>query len=397
VEILTAISVLVLISAWLIVGINLAAHWLLEKDAQLISSNRPVSILRPLKGNIPGLEENLESLCKQDHPEFEIIVAAADAADPALLVARRVREKFPQVSFKILNGEWATGLNPKVRMLRGMLGHARYGTLLISDDNVRAQPNYLRVTAGALSQPGTGLVSNLVVGVGGNSLGSLCENLQLNGFVLSSVAASYLARYPVVVGKSMMFRRDALMNAGGLGAVADVLAEDHLLGRAIAAAGYRVVTIGHPVYTVNSGWSVGRMLSRHIRWSKIRASIAPLVFPLELLAQPLLLWFLLLAISLTTTIAVPETLLLVAGASAAIATVSELTVIRRVQGAEFRIWHSLLIPLRSALALTAHVASYFTPTVRWRDVSYRIGHNSRLIPLREAPTSYARIPLKRAA
>jgi ceramide glucosyltransferase len=393
----TILSITTLLSVIITLGMHLAAHVLLSSAKGLPRGKMPISVLRPLKGPIDALEENLESLCQQDYPHYEIIVAAADANDSALRIARRVRDKYPKIPFRLLSGQWATGLNPKVRLLRRMLGHTRYDGILISDDNVRVRFDYLSVMAGALAQPNTGLVSNLVVGVGGRSVGAICENLQLNTFILMSVAASYLFGHPVVIGKSMLLRRDALTNAGGFAAVADVLAEDHLLGRAVRTAGYRVRTLGYPVYTVNVDWQLRRTVDRHLRWCKIRASVAPWLFPFELLAQPVL--FLVLTLGAVWLIDPSPSSGFVQNAvfGVLVTTLSEIGLIRHAQGRYYQRWDALLLPLRSVLALVAHLGSGLVSVVHWRNEACRIGKDSRLIPLHTSCDCKGPPTLRRAA
>jgi ceramide glucosyltransferase len=397
VAITTILCVLTLLSALVTLGMHIAAHVLFARSKRLPRGTRPISILRPLKGNIESLEENLESLCRQNHGTFEILVGAADPADPSLTVARRVRDKYPNVAVRIITGQWPTGLNPKVRLLRQLLEHAQYKSVLISDDNVRVRPDYLSVMAGALKDPRVGLVSNLVVGVGGRTLGAKCENLQLNTFVLGAVAASYWFGYPVVVGKSMLFRGGALKKAGGLANVADVLAEDHLLGRAVHAAGYRVKTLGHPVHTVNVDWTLTRTFERHLRWSKMRSNLAPWVFPFELLLQPLA-WGVLSAVAAALFgMPISPAWLDAVGLALMGNAVSEVALLRRAQGTHFRLSDSLLLPLRNLIAVAAHVGSGFVTTVRWRAEAYRMGRDSRLLPLASPRRFEPRMPFRRAA
>lgn len=64
-----------------------------------------VTVLRPLKGLDPHLEECLESTFRQKYHEFEIILSVADDRDPAGQIARDVIAKYPNVSAKLIIGK----------------------------------------------------------------------------------------------------------------------------------------------------------------------------------------------------------------------------------------------------------------------------------------------------
>jgi ceramide glucosyltransferase len=64
-----------------------------------------VSILRPLKGLDPQLEECLESAFRQNYPQFEILLSVADDRDPAANVARALIAKYPNVGAKLITGK----------------------------------------------------------------------------------------------------------------------------------------------------------------------------------------------------------------------------------------------------------------------------------------------------
>ena len=63
-----------------------------------------ISILRPLKGLDPHLEECLESAFLQNYPQFEILLSVADAQDPAAQVAKALIAKYPSVPAKLIIG-----------------------------------------------------------------------------------------------------------------------------------------------------------------------------------------------------------------------------------------------------------------------------------------------------
>ena len=65
-----------------------------------------VTILKPLHGAEPRLEENLESFFLQNYPAFEIIFGCRTAADPALATVERLRKRHPHIAARIvLSGE----------------------------------------------------------------------------------------------------------------------------------------------------------------------------------------------------------------------------------------------------------------------------------------------------
>jgi ceramide glucosyltransferase len=191
----------------------------------------PISVLKPLKGLDEGLYENLASIARQDFPGFEISFGVEDPSDPAIHVALQVRRDFPGVPMQIVARAGRGALNPKISNLLNMLDRAQHDCVLISDSNVRVDPSYLRSIATELAQPGVGLVSNVIVGRGELTTSALLENLHLNSFVIAGVCLGDALGHPIVVGKSMLLRRSQLDALGGLRTMANVMAEDYLLGQ----------------------------------------------------------------------------------------------------------------------------------------------------------------------
>ncbi|HKN18936.1 MAG TPA: glycosyltransferase, partial [Dissulfurispiraceae bacterium] len=168
----------------------------------------PVSILKPLKGLDDNLYDNLLSFCNQDYPEYEIIFSLQSHNDPAYKVARKIREKCRDRNITIIVEESNSGLNPKVNNLLPAYKASRYEYILISDSNVLVDEKYLMEITSHIENPAEGrqigLVSNIIKGVGGRSLGAVFENLHLNSFVMGSVCfLDKFLRMPCVVGKSM--------------------------------------------------------------------------------------------------------------------------------------------------------------------------------------------------
>jgi ceramide glucosyltransferase len=333
-----------------------------------------ISVLKPLCGVDEGLYENLLSFVQQRYPDFELLLSVADPRDPALAVVQRLRRDYPDAPLRVIvHGEYELVANPKVISLTHMVRAARHEYLLVSDSNVRVAPGYLAAIAEEMSDPNVGLVSNLIVGSGEDSLGAQCENLHLNTFVLGGVCVADLANRPCVVGKSMLMRRDELARLGGFDAMRHVLAEDFLLGQRYHAAGYRVVLCQHAIATYNRELPVRRFLARHLRWAQLRRSCAlgPFLSEALLYTTP---WLMTPLIALEIPECwLPCTLALLARvASAGLMS-------RRVTGRWPSTTALALVPVKDTLLMGIWTVALFYRSVAWRGHALRIGPGSRLL------------------
>ncbi|MFO0571566.1 MAG: glycosyltransferase [Polyangiaceae bacterium] len=248
----------------------------------------PVSILKPLCGADAGLADNLESFFRQDYPCFELVFGVQNPDDPAIAVVESLKARFPQVSVKLVVHSGARAINPKVDNLLGMLPKAEFDLVLISDSNVRAPSHYLaEMVDTLLASPKNGLVTNLFAGTGEDGLGSALENVQLNGFCAAGAALPTLLGDSLVVGKSMLFSRSTFESLGGFRRVADVLAEDYVMGKMFQHGGYRVRIAPSVLDNVTRGMSVKGFFDRQLRWAMLRSRLRPAAQLLEVLSSPL--------------------------------------------------------------------------------------------------------------
>ncbi|MEP7048806.1 MAG: glycosyltransferase [Pseudomonadota bacterium] len=249
---------------------------------------KPVSVLKPLNGADEALYENLASFFTQDHPELELVFGVTRAADPALAVVAQLRREHPNVPCRVVIHEGDAALNPKVGNLLGMMPHARYDLVLISDSNVLAPAHYVSELA-RLHVADIGMVTNLFAGSGERTLGAALENVQLNGFCAAGAALPTLSGDAAVIGKSTLFSRAALERLGGLSRLACVLAEDFILGKMFQNAGLRVVIAPTVLANPNRELSLRATFSRHLRWAMLRWRLRPLAAFLEPVTSPLLM------------------------------------------------------------------------------------------------------------
>ena len=351
----------------------------------------PVSVLKPLKGADDDLEANLESFCRQTHGQYEILLGVADASDPALPIARKIANNHPELPIRVIVGECPSGLNPKVRLLRALIRNARHDALLISDSNVQVDEFYLSATASELEDPGVGLVSNPIIGHGDGTLGSALESLQLNSYVIYGLAlANFIGKHACVVGKSMLLRRRALAQIGGLAKFADILAEDYLIGRAISRSGWRVVTCPSAIKTINKTWTLSKLWQRHLRWSQIRRNLGTGGYLLELLLLPHV-WLLSAAVSaivngVPSQLGSSHALLSLCAGAYALACVSEIAAIARwSRQPALNAKLLLFVAVRQFGLLLLWSIAWSKCEVDWRGHKLRIGKGSRLTDPRRAP------------
>jgi ceramide glucosyltransferase len=378
----TALDMILIALAMSSLSATFVLHWAVHKkrrSAAARSGFQPaISVLKPLCGMDEGLYENLVSFAEQQYPEFELVLGVRDPRDPALATVARLHRAYPDLQVRVVvHRENDPVANPKVISLVHMTRAARYDYLLVSDSNMRAQPDYLTAIVAEMADDRVGLVSSLLVGVGEDSLGAQCENLHLNTFVAGGVCLADVTEKPCVLGKSMLLRRHELTAMGGFEALRDVLAEDYVLGQRYHAAGYRVVLSCQGVATYNRQLPLRRFVARHLRWAQLRRScaIGPFFSELLLYASP---WLMapLLASERSGLCALCSLALLLQIASDAL-------LAKTISGR----WPSLralsLIPLKDSVLLAVWTVALLRRNVDWRGHSLRIGPGSRLMPVPE--------------
>jgi ceramide glucosyltransferase len=242
-----------------------ARHSVLNAAADL----PPVTILKPVHGMEERLEENLESFFQQDYPDFEIIVGARSADDPAVALAEKLRLRYPQVKGRVVISGPPAWPNAKVFTLDKMIPLSRNDFFVISDSDVRVERDFLRNVIPPLLDQELGLVTCLYRGDPAADFWSLLEALGMSVEMPSGVVvADMLEGIRFALGPAVAFRRDALEAIGGIAATADYYSDDYVLGNKIWAAGYKVIFSHHFIYHVLTPRSFLRTLGDQLRWMK---------------------------------------------------------------------------------------------------------------------------------
>jgi len=334
----------------------------------------PVSILKPLNGIDDRLLDSLERLCQLDYPAYEIIFCAQGPSDPALRVARKVKDLHPSADIQVVIGDYHEGLNPKMNTVIPGYRAARHPFVLVCDGNVSPAPGHLREAMSHFADPSVGLVTHLMRGTGARTLGARLENAHLNTCILPSIAfLEQVAGFPGA-GKSLLIRKEDLERIGGLESVRDYLAEDYVLGNRFRKAGKRVIVSSAPLDSLTVYRTVREFLSRHARSNRLRYSVAGPAYFVECLANPLPAALLLLAASGFSALGAAA----VGAAAAWKVALDALVQWRLGERRELRwVW---LGPLRDLLTASLWACAFFPRTVTWRGQVLRITRESRLVP-----------------
>ena len=106
-----------------------------------------VSILKPVKGVDEDAYDNFSSYCRLDYPgeKIQLLFGVLDAEDPVIAVVARLKNEFPQhdIGIVIASESAFPGANRKVCNLVNLLSRAKYEYLVLSDSDMRAEPDYL--------------------------------------------------------------------------------------------------------------------------------------------------------------------------------------------------------------------------------------------------------------
>lgn len=259
------------------------------RPAAVPRARPPVTVLKPLFGDEPLLEDALASLCAQDYPGLQIVFGVQDPADPALRTVERLRARFPALDFAVVVNVAQHGTNRKISNLINMQSAAKHDVIVIADSDMHTAPGYLDQVVAALEAPGVGLVTTMYAGLCSN--GSLVARLGAAGINFSFLPG-YLFAHTVLgrqdcLGATMALRRETLERAGGLKALANHLADDAVLGRRVRALGLRVAVAGTVPATTVPEADMPALFAHEIRWARTTQKLEPLGYALSAMQHPL--------------------------------------------------------------------------------------------------------------
>ncbi len=270
--------------AYLLLAIVCAARW--RRNAPPIGPAPPLTLLKPLCGDEPGLEESLLTFCRQAYPgPLQIIFGVQSPDDAAIAVVRRLIAAFPAIDMSLVVDAEVHGPNGKVSNLANMASGARHGLIAVSDSDACAEPECLRRATPSFADPAVGAVTCPYAGVpapGSGRIGRLGA-LQIDAWYLpAAIVAARLAPVDSCYGPLTIVRREVLDRAGGFRALASLLADDHALGQISVAQGFKVVMAEVVVGCLVQDRSLVELLRHELRWARTTRATTPLAYAASL-------------------------------------------------------------------------------------------------------------------
>jgi len=331
------------------------------------AATQAVTILKPLHGDEPGLLDNLISFAQQRYAgAVQIVCGVTDTQDPAATVVERLRNASTASTVELVVDPTIHGANRKVANLINMAPRIRHAIVIVSDSDIRVDPDYLVRVIAALQQAGAGAVTCLYHGVATTGFWSQLSALAINAHFLPSVVlglASGLAQ--PCFGSTIALKRSTLDEIGGFAALADRLDDDYAIGAAVRQRGQAVAIPPFTVAHLCSELTLRELWRHELRWARTIRSIAPLGHAGSVVMHPLS-WAL-VALALTPWSGLP--------ASAAAMTLAAIlcrTALLRQVALAFGLppqpyW---LLPLRDLMSFAVFVASFLGRNVSWK--GYRL-------------------------
>jgi ceramide glucosyltransferase len=338
-----------------------------RNEARRVDRSRPITVLKPLHGPEPGLSERLASLCRQQYDgTVQIICGVRDRNDRAVDTVEQLIAGGTPIELTVDGREH--GENRKVSNLINMVSHARHDIVVIADSDIEVGPDYLASLSAELQAPGVGAVTCLYHGVPAAGIWSRCAALSINAhFLPNAVVAIVLGLAQPCFGATIAMRRSTLAAIGGLQGVADDLADDHVMGKAVQRMGSKVLVAPFSVGHVCWHHSLRSLMAHELRAARTIKTLDPVGYFGTMVSHPF-------PLALIAALCGAEHGVQLA----AVALACRLTVSACVAYAFKLPWQARLVPVQDVLAFAVFVASFFGRGITWRGYKGRVQPDGRL-------------------
>ncbi|MFC8228212.1 bifunctional polysaccharide deacetylase/glycosyltransferase family 2 protein [Streptomyces sp. NPDC057287] len=217
----------------------------------------PVSVIVPAYNEKECIAATLNSLAASTHP-IEIVVVDDGSTDGTAEIAESLG--LPDV--RVIRQENAG----KPAALNNGVRRARHDIVVMMDGDTVFEPDAVHQLVQPFADPGIGAVAgNAKVGNRSTMIGAWQHIEYVMGFNLDRRMYDLLRCMPTIPGAIGAFRRQAVLEAGGMSE--DTLAEDTDITIALHRAGWRVVYAEHARAWTEAPASLGQLWRQRYRWS----------------------------------------------------------------------------------------------------------------------------------
>ncbi len=339
----------------------------------------PISCLKPIRGLDEDAYENYASFCRQDYPEYEILFCV-DSDDPALPVLEKLIADFPERKIRLLYGSGRNAINDKIGRLVRLVSEAQYDLLVITDGDIRVEPDYLRAVAHPFRDPKVGGATTLYVSTEETSFIQELQSIaMISDFFAGILVAWQLDGVKFMFGQSILTTKQRIAGFGGYESIENRPADDLNVGRLVAQQA-EVKLLPYIVKTVADFQSLKDLFYKRVRWMTVmrlvrRQGHRGLIFT----------WGLIWALIAVATHPTWPVAIAYLGGYLVLRLI--LTWVIGIHGMKQKgIWSKMwMIPLWDLVAFMIWVASFGRNTIRWRGYDYYI-RDGILVPVNPGKT-----------
>ena len=243
---------------------------------------QPVSIVRPICGVDHFDELTLRSTFELEANNYEIIFCAARYEDPAVPLVHKLMAEYPDIEARLLVGDDRPTNNPKLNNIVKGWATARHEWIVLADNNVLMPAGYLQDLFRSFG-PRVGLVCSPPVGSHPIGFWAELECAFLNTYQARWQSAADTIGFGFAQGKSMLWRRDILDEAGGIEALGAEIAEDAAATKIVRSHGLDVRLVDRPFEQPLGLRSRSQVWDRQVRWARLRRATFPIFYAPEVL------------------------------------------------------------------------------------------------------------------
>lgn len=333
-------------------------------------SAEAVTILKPLYGDEPRLRDNLASFLAQDHAgPVQLLCGLAHAEDPSRAAVEALRGGHPRADIALVADSKRHGSNGKVGNLINMMAAAKHGTLVLSDSDMSVDADYLAALLATLATPGVGAVTCFYRGRGDAGFWSDISAAIISHAALPDMVVGYstgLAR--PCMGSTIALTAKTLEAIGGFERFADVLADDHAIGAAVAALGLRVEIPPLLLTHACAETSFLALWRQKLRWAATIRGLQPWGYLGSVITRPL-------PLALLAAPFIPATGLALIVAALAVRLAVAWRVDRLAGQPSVALW---LLPLIDSVEFLVFAASFTVRKIDWRGNALTIEAEGRI-------------------